>query len=341
MSRHTAMIRGARCLSSGASTTARREATLSRIKSLSLPVVAAPMFIVSNPALVIAQCTSGVVGSFPALNARPQPELRAWLTEITDALAKHDADNPNSPAAPFAVNQIVHRSNNRLEEDMALCEEFEVPIIITSLGAQPAVNERVKAWGGITLHDVIDDRFARKAVEKGVDGLICVAAGAGGHAGLASPFAVVAETRKWWDGPLLLSGSIATGDAVLAARAVGADLAYVGSAFIATDEANAVSEYKEAIVECSSKDIVLSSLFTGVKGNYLKPSIVNSGLDPDNLPEGDVTKMNFGSGDTNPAKAWKDIWGCGHGCGAIEEVAPAAEVVARLKREYAAAKARL
>ncbi|HYW04414.1 MAG TPA: nitronate monooxygenase family protein [Gammaproteobacteria bacterium] len=308
---------------------------------LSLPAVAAPLFIVSNPELVIAQCEAGVVGSFPALNARPAEALERWLQRITEALDRHNQANPDRPAAPFAVNQIVHRSNDRLEHDLEMCVKYEVPIVITSLGAREEVNEAVHSYGGITLHDVINNRFAHKAIEKGADGLIAVAAGAGGHAGTTSPFALVQEIREWFDGPLLLSGAIATGDAILSAQAMGADLAYVGSAFVATREANADERYKQCIVDSSAADIVYSSLFTGVHGNYLRPSIVNAGLDPDNLPESDPSKMNFGSGGNTKSKAWKDIWGCGQGIGAVREITGAGELVARLKREYAATRARL
>jgi len=308
---------------------------------LTLPLVAAPMFIVSNPELVIAQCKAGIVGSFPALNARPAAELEVWLQRITSELEAHDRANPDRPAAPFAVNQIVHGSNDRLQHDLELCEKYRVPIVITSLGAKEMVNDAVHSYGGIVLHDIISDKFARKAVEKGADGLIAVAAGAGGHAGSISPFALVQEIREWFDGPLLLSGAIATGDAILAARAMGADLAYMGSAFIATEEANAVAAYKQAIVDYSAADIVNSNLFTGVHGNYLRQSIVAAGLDPDNLPDGDVSSMNFGSGGDTGAKAWKDIWGSGQGIGAVKAVLPAAQLVARLQAEYAAARARL
>lgn len=301
---------------------------------LSIPVVASPMFIASGPDLVIAQCKAGVVGSFPALNARPASMLKDWLDQIEDELAGTDA-------APFAVNQIVHRSNDRLERDLAVCAKWQVPITITSLGAREDLNHAVHAWGGITLHDVIDDRYARKAIEKGADGLIAVAAGAGGHAGKLSPFALVQEIRAWFDGPLLLSGSIAHGRAVLAAQAAGADLAYVGSAFLATDEANVVDDYKQMIVDSSAEDIVYSNLFTGVHGNYLRGSIEAAGLDPNALPEGDPSTMNFGSGGTSDAKAWKDIWGAGQGLGVIDRTVPAAELVARLKREYEAARADL
>lgn len=309
---------------------------------LRLPLIGSPMFIVSNPDLVVAQCKAGVVGSFPTLNARPQSELRVWLTRITEELAKHDANNPEAPAAPYAVNLIVHKSNDRLYEDLAVVEEFQVPIVITSLGAVPEVNERIHAYGGIVLHDVINNRFAKKAVEKGADGVIAVAAGAGGHAGTQSPFALIHEIRSWFDGPLVLSGSIATGNAVLAAQAAGADLAYAGSLFIATEEANAAQGYKEMIVESSAADIIYSNLFTGVHGNYLRGSIEAAGLDPANLPESDPSAMSFGSADAGgDAKAWRDIWGAGQGVGAIDAVRPAGEVVERLAAEYAAAKARL
>ncbi len=308
---------------------------------LRLPAVGAPLFIVSNPALVIAQCKAGIVGSFPALNARPAERLDEWLSEITEALAAHDRDHPDQPAAPFAVNQIVHRSNDRLERDLEACVKHRVPIVICSLGAREEVYAAVHSYGGIVLHDIINQKFAHKAIEKGADGLIAVAAGAGGHAGALSPFALVQEIRDWFDGPLLLSGSIATGRGVLAAEAMGADLAYIGSAFIATREANASEAYKTAIVENGAEDIVYTNLFTGVHGNYLKPSIVSAGLDPDNLPESDPSQMNFGSGGNTDAKAWKDIWGCGQGIGAIHDAPPAGEYVARLIREYEAAKAAL
>ncbi len=308
---------------------------------LRLPVVAAPLFIISNPDLVIAQCKAGVVGSFPALNARPEPVLDQWLQRITEELDRYNQENPDKPAAPFAVNQIVHGSNNRLEHDLEMCVKYKVPIVITSLGAKEMVNEAIHSYGGITLHDVINNRFARKAIEKGADGLIAVAAGAGGHAGQQSPFALIQEIREWFDGPLLCSGSIATGDAVLAAQAMGADLAYIGSAFIATEEANAEQAYKQAIVDCGADDIVYSNLFTGVHGNYLRPSIENSGLDPDNLPESDPSKMDFGSGGNTDAKAWKDIWGSGQGIGAIKTIGSTADYVAKLQGEYAAARARL
>ena len=305
---------------------------------LPLPIIGSPLFIISNPKLVIAQCQAGVVGSMPALNARPASQLDEWLAEITETLAAYDAAHPDAPSAPFAINQIVHKSNDRLEQDMALCAKYKVPIIITSLGARTDVNDAVHGWGGVVMHDIINNAFARKAIEKGADGLIAVAAGAGGHAGTKSPFALIQEIRQWFDGPLALSGSIASGGAVLAAQAMGADFAYIGSAFIATDEARASEAYKQCIVDSNSDDIVYSSLFTGVHGNYLKPSIRAAGLDPDQLPESDPSAMNFG-GDAK--KAWKDIWGCGQGIGAIDAVVPAAERIARLRREYEAARARL
>ena len=303
---------------------------------LRIPVVASPLFIISHPPLVLAQCKAGVVGSFPALNARPEAQLDEWLAEITEALAAHDAAHPDRPAAPFAVNQIVHKSNGRLQHDLGMCVKYKVPIVITSLGAVEEVNQAVHSYGGIVLHDVIHDRHARKAIEKGADGLIAVAAGAGGHAGTLSPFALIQEIRQWFDGPLLLSGAIANGGAVLAAQAMGADIAYVGSPFIATQEARAADDYKQMIVESKAADIVYSNLFTGVHGNYLKGSVRAQGMDPDNLPESDPSKMDFGS-----AKAWKNIWGCGQGIGAVDAVVPAAELVDRLAREYAAAKQKL
>ncbi|MEG3154635.1 NAD(P)H-dependent flavin oxidoreductase [Sphingomonas sp. RB1R13] len=309
------------------------------LSRLRLPVIGAPLFIVSCPALVIAQCKAGIVGSFPALNARPQALLDEWLHEITEALAVHDRDHPDAPSAPYAVNQIVHRSNDRLEQDIATCAKWKVPITITSLGAREDLNVAVHSWGGITLHDIINDRFARKAVEKGADGLIAVAAGAGGHAGQWSPFALVHEVRKWFTGPLALSGSIATGDAVLAAQAMGADFAYIGSPFIATDEAQASDAYKQGIVEGTAADIVNSSLFTGVNGNYLRPSIVAAGLDPDNLPDGKSELMSFES--STGAKAWRDIWGSGQGIGAVDQVVPTSALVDRLVAEYDAARARI
>ena len=310
------------------------------LQHLPLPIIGAPLFIISNPKLVIAQCQAGVVGSMPALNARPASQLDEWLAEITETLAAWDRDHPDQKAAPFAINQIVHRTNDRLEHDMQVCAKYKVPIVITSLGARVDINEAVHGWGGVVLHDIINNAFAKKAIEKGADGLIAVAAGAGGHAGVKSPFALIQEIREWFDGPLALSGSISTGDAVLAAQAMGADFAYLGSAFIATVEARASDAYKQCIVDSNSDDIVYSSLFTGVHGNYLKPSVRNAGMDPDNLPESDPTKMNFGGGDS-AKKAWKDIWGCGQGIGAVKAVVPAAEMVARLRREYDAARARL
>ena len=309
------------------------------LSRLRLPAIGAPLFIVSCPALVIAQCKAGIVGSFPALNARPQSQLDEWLAEISEALAEHDAAHPDAPSAPFAVNQIVHRSNDRLEQDIETCAKWKVPITITSLGAREDLNVAVHAWGGIAFHDIINDRFAHKAIEKGADGLIAVAAGAGGHAGQWSPFALVQEIRQWFDGPLALSGSIATGGAVLAAQAMGADFAYIGSPFIATDEARASDGYKQGIVEGTAADIINSSLFTGVNGNYLRPSIVAAGLDPDNLPDGKSELMSFES--STGAKAWRDIWGSGQGIGAVDRIGPVAEFVDRLASEYAAAKARI
>jgi len=311
------------------------------LSRLRLPVIGAPLFIVSSPKLVIAQCTAGIVGSFPALNARPAAKLDEWLHEITESLAAYDRNHPDSPAAPFAVNQIVHRSNDRVETDMEMCAKWKVPIVITSLGARTELNDAVHGWGGITLHDIIDDRFARKAIEKGADGLIAVAAGAGGHAGRWSPFALIHEIRRWFDGPLVLSGAIATGGAILAAQAMGADLAYIGSPFIATPEANSQEAYKQAIVEATAADIVNTDLFTGVHGNYLRSSIIASGLDPDSLAAGSLDTMKFGSDSSSKAKAWRDIWGSGQGIGAIDQVLPAAELIAKLAAEYAAAKARL
>jgi len=310
------------------------------LHKLPLPVIASPMFIVSNPALVIAQCKAGVVGSMPALNARPASQLDEWLHEIEETLAAHDRAHPDAPAAPYAINQIVHRSNDRLEHDMEAVVKRKVPIVITSLGARVDVNEAIHSYGGVVLHDIINNSFARKAVEKGADGLIAVAAGAGGHAGVKSPFALVQEIREWFDGPIALSGAIANGGAVLAAQAMGADFAYIGSAFIATHEARASEAYKQAIVEGSSDDIVYSSLFTGVHGNYLKASIRASGLDPDNLPESDPSKMSFGGGEGSK-KAWKDIWGSGQGIGAVKAVTSAEAFIQKLKHEYAEARARL
>ena len=306
-----------------------------------LPVIGSPLFIVSGPELVIAQCKAGVVGSFPALNARPQTLLDEWLHQITEELGAWDRDNPDRLSAPYAVNQIVHKSNDRLEQDIATCAKWKVPITITSLGAREELNQAVHSWGGITLHDVIDDRFARKAVEKGADGLIPVAAGAGGHAGRQSPFALVQEIREWFDGPIALSGAIGHGRSILAAQACGADLAYIGSAFIATAEANADPGYKNGIVEGRAADIVYSNLFTGVHGNYLRQSIVAAGMDPDNLPEGDLKTMNFGSGGNTKAKAWKDIWGSGQGIGSVSAVRPVAEFVAELEAQYLAARREL
>jgi nitronate monooxygenase len=308
------------------------------LSKLRLPVIGSPLFIISNPKLVIEQCKAGIVGSMPALNARPASQLDEWLAEISESLAAYNRDHPDAPAAPFAINQIVHKSNDRLEHDMEMCAKYKVPVVITSLGARTDVNDAVHGWGGIVLHDIINDVFARKAIEKGADGLIAVAAGAGGHAGTTSPFALIQEIRRWFQGPLALSGAIATGDAVLAAQAMGADFAYIGSAFIATEEARAVEGYKQMIVDSSSRDIIYSNLFTGVHGNYLRGSIVAAGLDPDNLPVSDPSKMDFAKAD---AKAWKDIWGCGQGIGAVDKVVPTRELVARLKREYDAARQRL
>ena len=308
------------------------------LATLPLPIIGAPLFIISNPKLVIAQCEAGVVGAMPALNARPAELLDEWLAEITETLAAYNRANPDKPAAPFAINQIVHKSNDRLEHDMAVCAKYKVPIIITSLGARIDVNEAVHAWGGVVMHDIINNFFAKKAIEKGADGLIAVAAGAGGHAGVKSPFALIQEIREWFDGPVALSGSIASGGAVLAAQAMGADFAYIGSAFVATDEARAAADYKQMIVDSTSDDIVYSNLFTGVHGNYLKGSIKAAGLDPDNLPASDPSQMNFGG---SGAKAWKDVWGCGQGIGAIKSVQPAAELIGRLKREYESARLRV
>jgi len=308
------------------------------LNKLPFPVIGSPLFIISNPKLVIAQCIAGVVGAMPALNARPAEQLEEWLIEITEALSSYNQAHPDQPAAPYAINQIVHKSNDRLEHDMAMCVKYKVPIIITSLGAREDINAAAHSYGGVVLHDVINNRHAHKAIEKGADGLIAVAAGAGGHAGLKSPFALIQEIRQWFDGPLVLSGAIATGDAVLAAQAMGADFAYIGSAFIATQEARAAEAYKQAIVDSNSDDIIYSNLFTGVHGNYLAPSIRNAGLDPEHLPESDPSKMNF-SGDKS--KAWKDIWGCGQGIGAVTKIQSTADYVAQLKREYAAARHRL
>ncbi|WP_291917250.1 nitronate monooxygenase family protein [Limnohabitans sp.] len=308
------------------------------LANLPFPAIASPLFIISNPKLVIEQCKAGIVGSMPALNARPAAQLEEWLIEITETLAAYNKANPDKPAAPFAINQIVHKSNDRLEHDMAMCVKYKVPIIITSLGAREEINAAAHSYGGVVLHDIINNKHAHKAIEKGADGLIAVAAGAGGHAGVKSPFALIQEIRQWFDGPVALSGSIATGDAILAAQAMGADFAYIGSAFIATHEARAADAYKQAIVDSNSDDIVYSNLFTGVHGNYLAPSIRAAGLDPENLPESDPSKMNFG-GDAK--KAWKDIWGCGQGIGAIQSVQSTAELVAQFKAQYQTARARL
>ena len=309
-------------------------------KRLRLPVICSPLFIISNPDLTIAQCKAGVVGSFPSLNARPLSQLDEWLARITEELAAWDREHPDQPSAPFAVNQIVHKTNDRLEKDLELCEKYKVPMVITSLGAREELNQAVHGWGGTVMHDIINDRFARKAIEKGADGLIAVASGAGGHAGQLSPFALIQEIRQWFDGPLALSGSIASGSSVLAAQAMGADLAYIGSMFITSEEANADQAYKQMIVDSKATDIVYSNLFTGVHGNYLAPSIAKAGLDPANLPESDPSAMNFGSGGSSKAKAWKDIWGCGQGIGVVDAVRPAANIVDQLADEYhAAAKA--
>jgi len=311
------------------------------LQNLPLPIIGAPLFIISNPKLVIEQCKAGVVGSMPSLNARPAAQLDEWLAEITETLAAWDRDHRDQKAAPFAINQIVHKSNDRLEHDMQVCAKYKVPIAITSLGARTDVNDAVHAWGGVVLHDIINNAFAKKAIEKGADGLIAVASGAGGHAGVKSPFALIQEIREWFSGPIALSGAISTGDGVLAALAMGADFAYIGSAFIATDEARASAEYKQCIVDSNSDDIVYSNLFTGVHGNYLKPSIRNAGMDPDHLPESDPTKMNFGGGEGSKSKAWKDIWGCGQGIGAVKAVVPAAQMVARLREELHSARRRI
>lgn len=317
---------------------AERKPLPATLQSLRLPVIGAPLFIISNPKLVIAQCKAGIVGSMPALNARPASQLDEWLAEITEALAAHNQAHPESPAAPFAINQIVHKSNDRLEHDMQVCAKYQVPIVITSLGAREDLNQAVHSWGGVVLHDIINNTFAQKAIAKGADGLIAVAAGAGGHAGVKSPFALVQEIRQWFGGPLVLSGSIATGGGVLAAQAMGADLAYIGSAFIATHEARATEAYKQAIVDGNSDDIVYTNLFTGVHGNYLKPSIMAAGLDPEKLPESDPSQMNFGG---DAAKAWKDIWGCGQGIGAVDKVQGAGELVQQWQAEYAAVRHQL
>jgi len=308
---------------------------------LRLPVIGSPLFIISGPDLVIAQCKAGIVGAFPSLNARPLSQLDEWLARITEELAQWDRDHPDAPSAPYAVNQIVHKTNDRLEQDLELCVKYRAPVVITSLGARTDVNDAVHSYGGVVLHDVINDAFARKAVEKGADGLITVAAGAGGHAGGLSPFALVQEVRQWFDGPVALSGAIANGRAILGAQALGADLAYIGSAFIATAEANAMEGYKDMIVESRASDIVYTNLFTGVHGNYLAPSIVRAGLDPQNLPVSDPSKMNFGSGGNQKAKAWRDIWGCGQGIGAVSAREPAGHFIARLAQEYDEARAEL
>tara|TARA_Y100001970_G_scaffold233966_1_gene291964 strand:+ start:7382 stop:8359 length:978 start_codon:yes stop_codon:yes gene_type:complete len=309
--------------------------TILNKSNFSLPVIAAPLFIISNPSLVIAQCKAGVLGSFPALNARPQEVLDDWLAEITEELESYKLKNPNIPVAPFAVNQIVHKSNDvRLDKDMEMCVKYKVPVVITSLGARPEVNDAIHSYGGIVLHDVINNRFAHKAIEKGADGLIAVAAGAGGHAGVTSPFALIQEIREWYDGPLALSGSIATGSAVLASEAAGADFGYIGSAFIATKEANANDGYKEAITKYAADDIVYTNLVTGVHGNYLKPSLANAGFDPDNLPTSDPSKMDFGPEGMEKKKAWKDIWGCGQGINAVKDILSTYDLVNRLKNEY-------
>ena len=308
------------------------------LNSLPLPIIGSPMFIISNPKLVIEQCKAGVVGSMPSLNARPAEQLQDWLAEISETLAAYNLANPLNPAAPFAINQIVHKSNDRLEHDLEVCARFKVPIIITSLGAREDLNQAVHGWGGVVLHDIINNKFAHKAIEKGADGLVAVATGAGGHAGIKSPFALIQEIRQWFDGPVALSGSISTGGGVLAAQAMGADFAYIGSAFIATEEARAADAYKQAIVEGNSDDIVYSNLFTGVHGNYLAPSIRAAGMDPDNLPESDPSKMNFGG---DKSKAWKDIWGCGQGIGPVNKVQSAAAFIGQLRREYEEARLRL
>ncbi|MFC6196521.1 NAD(P)H-dependent flavin oxidoreductase [Ponticaulis profundi] len=307
------------------------------LKNLRLPVIGSPLFIISQPDLVIAQCKAGIVGSFPSLNARPESLLDEWLDQITSELDSYNKSNPDRPAAPFAVNQIVHKTNNRLEHDLEMCVKYKVPMVITSLGAQQFVNDAIHSYGGIVMHDVIDTIFARKALEKGADGLIAVASGAGGHAGTRSPMALIQDIREFWDGPLALSGAIGNGGAIAAAQCMGADFAYIGSAFISCDEAVATEGYKDMIVECDSKDIIYSNLFTGVHGNYLAPSIAKAGLDPNNLPESDPSKMNFGSGGNQEAKAWKDIWGCGQGIGAIKKRGPVSELVDRFEREYKAA----
>ena len=311
------------------------------LNNLPLPIIGSPLFIISNPTLVIEQCKAGVVGAMPALNARPAAQLEDWLAEVSETLAAYDLANPLNPSAPFAINQIVHKSNDRLEHDLEVCARFKVPIIITSLGAREDLNQAVHGWGGVVLHDIINNKFAHKAIEKGADGLVAVATGAGGHAGIKSPFALIQEIRQWFNGPVALSGSISTGGGVLAAQAMGADFAYIGSAFIATDEARAADAYKQAIVEGNSDDIIYSNLFTGVHGNYLAPSIRAAGMDPDNLPEGDLKTMNFSGGEGSKSKAWKDIWGCGQGIGPVSKVQSAAAFIAQLRREYEEARLRL
>jgi len=312
-----------------------------QLQNLRIPVIGSPLFIISNPDLVIAQCKAGIVGSFPALNARPGPVLEEWLQRITSELDAYNKENPDNPAAPFAVNQIVHKSNDRLMHDVEMCVKYKVPIVITSLGARAEVNDAIHSYGGIVMHDIINNFFAKKAISKGADGLVAVASGAGGHAGTLSPFALIQEIREWFDGPIALSGSIATGGAVLAAKAMGADLGYIGSAFIATEEANADERYKQCIVDHGADDIVYTNLFTGVHGNYLKPSIKAAGMDPENLPESDPSAMSFGSGGSEKSKAWKDIWGCGQGIGAVKDILRAADLVAKLEQEYKAALASL
>lgn len=309
-------------------------------ENLRLPVIGSPLFIISHPTLTLAQCKAGIIGAFPALNARPESQLDEWLAQLTEELAAHDAANPMRKAAPFAVNQIVHTSNKRLEHDLSLCVKYKVPIVISSLGAVPEVNAAIHSYGGIVLHDIINDRHARSAIRKGADGLIAVAAGAGGHAGTISPFPLIQEIREWFDGPLLLAGAIATGGGILAAQAMGADMAYMGSLFIASEEARASEAYKQAIVDGSSKDIVYSNYFTGVHGNYLRPSISAAGLDPNHLPEADPSKMDFDKA-SDGAKAWRDIWGAGQGIGAVKAVEPVAAIVDRLEQEYQATRARL
>ena len=322
-----------------------RVAARKLLSRMRVPVIGAPLFIVSNPALVIEQCKAGIVGSFPALNARPQAKLEDWLLEITEALATHDAAHPEAPAAPFAVNHIVHRSNDRLEADLKTCQKFGVEVNITSLGARPDVNDMIHEWGGMVMHDITTDFFAKKAISKGADGLIAVATGAGGHAGTTSPFSLVQDIRQWFDGPLALSGAISTGCNVLAAQVMGSDVAYIGSPFIATEEANADASYKQSVADCDASDIVYSNLFTGVHGNYLRPSIEAAGLDPDNLPEGSLADMNFDSKEGlktgSDTKAWRDIWGCGSGIGPVGKVQPAGQYIAGLGEEYAAAVAKV